>query len=415
MSSEPIDVPSAIGASLLIRRDVLHEVGGLDPAFFTYGEEMDLCRRARERGFAVALVPASRVRHVGEGSSRTRLLRWRNRWLRTRNDGLLFLKRPRVRILVSAAELPARVARLAREDLRAGEPMTALLRLVSLPRGLAAIPRTRRARAREDEPWAHLGRPDAAGAGERDRDAMSGVTRFFRNPIQLDVLLGEIARDPASRGRTLRVAVHACSTGAEPYTLAIEAARRSIPLVIEAFDRDPRYVASARRGMYRRADVDAAAAGGDLASYFESAGEGALRVAATLRRAMRFALADIRSDADVDREGLYDVVLCQNVLIHFDTAAQLDVAKRLARAVRPGGWLVVAGRSPEVAPVLREIGFIPIVDRCREIHEAWTERRRPFDEAVARGVDPPYWALGPFDPGAEDAAFRFGTIFRRPS
>ena len=407
---DPIEVPAAIGASLWIRRDVLHEVGGFDPAFFTYGEEMDLCRRARERGFAVLLVPRSRVRHAGEGSSRTQLLRWRNRWLRGRNDGLLFLKRPRVRVAVSAAELPARVARLVRQDLRDGEPMTALLRVASIPRVIAAVPRLRRTRDIEAQPWAHLRSP-AGTPTARDRADMSGVTRFFRNPVQLASLFEQAF--PAAP-RPPRVAVHACSTGAEPYTLAIEAARRSVPLEIDAFDRDPRYVAAARRGLYRAADVESAerAAGVDLAPFFERTDAG-LRVASEIRRRLRFAIVDVQNDEDVERQGSYDVVLCQNALVHMEPRAEEDVLRRLANTVRPGGWLVVAGRSLDSGAILESLGFDPLTDKAAEIHDAWIERRQPFDDAVRDGLPPPYWALAPFDATVTDWRYRFGSLFRK--
>jgi len=56
------------GAALVIREAALRETGLLDDRFFLYFEEVDLCRRARMRGWEVWLVPGSRVVHF-EGSS----------------------------------------------------------------------------------------------------------------------------------------------------------------------------------------------------------------------------------------------------------------------------------------------------------------------------------------------------------
>lgn len=57
------------GASLLIRRETLEEIGLFDEDFFLYYEETELCRRAREAGWQVCYVPESRVQHVGGAST----------------------------------------------------------------------------------------------------------------------------------------------------------------------------------------------------------------------------------------------------------------------------------------------------------------------------------------------------------
>jgi GT2 family glycosyltransferase len=48
---------------MLLRRDCLQELGGLDEDYFLYYEDVDLCRRARERGWSVWFDPALRVVH----------------------------------------------------------------------------------------------------------------------------------------------------------------------------------------------------------------------------------------------------------------------------------------------------------------------------------------------------------------
>ncbi|HZT81753.1 MAG TPA: glycosyltransferase family 2 protein [Gemmataceae bacterium] len=56
-------VPWVTGCCLLVRRDCLADLGGLDEDFFLYYEDVDLCRRARERGWTVWHEPALRVTH----------------------------------------------------------------------------------------------------------------------------------------------------------------------------------------------------------------------------------------------------------------------------------------------------------------------------------------------------------------
>jgi N-acetylglucosaminyl-diphospho-decaprenol L-rhamnosyltransferase len=61
----------AMGASLLVRRELFDRVGGFDERFFLYWEDADLCRRLRDLGYTIRYVPAARVMHLGGHSSRT--------------------------------------------------------------------------------------------------------------------------------------------------------------------------------------------------------------------------------------------------------------------------------------------------------------------------------------------------------
>lgn len=58
-----------VGASLMIRREALCEIGGFDETFFLYFEETDLCLRAARAGWGAYFVPESRVEHVGSVST----------------------------------------------------------------------------------------------------------------------------------------------------------------------------------------------------------------------------------------------------------------------------------------------------------------------------------------------------------
>lgn len=63
-----IEVDWVEGACLLITRKALEEIGWLDPIFFAFYEEIDLCRRARAHGYQVGLVARSRIHHHRGGS-----------------------------------------------------------------------------------------------------------------------------------------------------------------------------------------------------------------------------------------------------------------------------------------------------------------------------------------------------------
>ena len=73
MADQPDDevqeVDWVTGACLLTRREAIQNVGVLDEGFFMYSEELDWCRRAKERGWKVVYLPTARVIHHGGQSS----------------------------------------------------------------------------------------------------------------------------------------------------------------------------------------------------------------------------------------------------------------------------------------------------------------------------------------------------------
>jgi GT2 family glycosyltransferase len=69
-SERAVDVVQ--GSFLLIRRELWEALGGFDPSFVMYGEEADLCRRARARGAAPRMTPEAPIEHYAGASSRLR-------------------------------------------------------------------------------------------------------------------------------------------------------------------------------------------------------------------------------------------------------------------------------------------------------------------------------------------------------
>ena len=65
----PTRVDWLAGASLMMRRSVLDEIGLFDEGFFLYYEETDLCHRALRAGWPTVYVPDSRVTHIGSVST----------------------------------------------------------------------------------------------------------------------------------------------------------------------------------------------------------------------------------------------------------------------------------------------------------------------------------------------------------
>ncbi len=66
---DPLPYDWVIGACMVLRREVLEEVGLLDEEYFMYGEEKDLCCRAKQAGWQTACVPGAEVMHYGGHSA----------------------------------------------------------------------------------------------------------------------------------------------------------------------------------------------------------------------------------------------------------------------------------------------------------------------------------------------------------
>jgi N-acetylglucosaminyl-diphospho-decaprenol L-rhamnosyltransferase len=67
----PIEVDWVSGACMLVRRRAFEEVGGFDPGYFMYFEEMDFCLRLQRAGWLVVFDPRAEVKHVVGGSTRS--------------------------------------------------------------------------------------------------------------------------------------------------------------------------------------------------------------------------------------------------------------------------------------------------------------------------------------------------------
>jgi GT2 family glycosyltransferase len=68
----PRRVDWAVGAALLIRRDAIDAIGGLDERFFMYVEDVEWCWRARTLGWEIWFEPSAVVRHIGNASGEQR-------------------------------------------------------------------------------------------------------------------------------------------------------------------------------------------------------------------------------------------------------------------------------------------------------------------------------------------------------
>ncbi len=183
---------------------------------------------------------------------------------------------------------------------------------------------------------------------ERLKDAITiNVTRFYRNADTWNLLRAGLLQEVCEGdGGEVRAWSAGCSSGEEPYTLAVLMAdhfdRQGLPerfgrVTVDATDIDRQCLERAQAGRYRRdalADVPA-----DLAQrYFEDDG-GECRVIERVRRRVIVRALDLSSAPPPRRN--YQLILCRNVVIYFERAAQERVFLAFAEALAPGGILVL--------------------------------------------------------------------------
>ena len=181
-------------------------------------------------------------------------------------------------------------------------------------------------------------------------------TEFFREPQHFDQLMRHVLPALlADRRSKLKVWSAACSTGAEPYTLAMVLAemRRqlaSAPRVsILATDLCTEVLQVAARGIYPASIADSVPAALRARYMLRSrdATKALVRVVPELRSLVQFARLNLMAtDYPIERD--VDIIFCRNVLIYFDKPTQAAVLQRLCRHLRPGGYLFL-GHSESLA------------------------------------------------------------------
>ena len=173
-------------------------------------------------------------------------------------------------------------------------------------------------------------------------------THFFREPLHFEFLertVFPIWR--AARARTIRVWSAGCSTGEEPYSLAMLLAE-SFPceagwdIEIVATDLSSRVLRAAEEGVF--SFEKAKEIPGHLLRSYMLRGvrsqEGRIKAAPALRARVRFSQLNL-NDERYDLAGSFQLILCRNVLIYFDDEIKSRVVERLIGHLAPEGYLLV--------------------------------------------------------------------------
>lgn len=186
-------------------------------------------------------------------------------------------------------------------------------------------------------------------------------TYFFREPHHFDIIAKHVvaALGDTLRTRPLRILSAGCSSGEEPYSLAIALhdaglELRGISWEIDACDLNRDRIARAREGVYEGGSLRACSDDA-LRRHFELQ-DGRYRLRDRYRRSVRLFQANLALPDGMVGFPPYDAILCRNLLIYFDDAGFDRTVGRLARALREGGWLLL-GHSESL--IDRSDDFVP--------------------------------------------------------
>lgn len=185
-------------------------------------------------------------------------------------------------------------------------------------------------------------------------------TWFFRDAEAFGALaqLAQACFAKSEGSRVLRVLSLPCSTGEEPYTMAmalIDAGIAAERFHVDAMDISERALAKARRCQYGRNSFR----GADLGfreRHFTPA-EGGWHLRPEIRRQVRFHARNLFAGGELPGSAAYDFIFCRNLLIYFDRPTQDRAIALLAARLSPDGALFVA---PAEVALLMAHDFTPL-------------------------------------------------------
>ena len=187
-------------------------------------------------------------------------------------------------------------------------------------------------------------------------------TQFFREPKHFEFLEQRLfprwkrEAEEGKRPRKIRIWSAACSSGEEPYSLAMTLLRHFPPsdgwaLEIVATDISTQVLAKAKAGIYqleKARDIP-----DDLLQHYMLQGtgehEGRMKVCPEAQEIIRFSRLNL-NEVPLPIQGAFDAVFCRNVLIYFDMESKIRVVNGLIRHLSRNGLLFV-GHSENLAGV----------------------------------------------------------------
>ncbi len=182
----------------------------------------------------------------------------------------------------------------------------------------------------------------------------TNVSSFYREAHHFEFLRQNVLprlKETLANGRPARLWSAGCSSGQEPYSIAIEVAK-AIPdfashdLLILASDIDPKILDKARRGIYSAQDLEAVAEEDRNRFFKDVAGENdAFQATDELKSLVRMKELNLHGDWPIKAQ--FDAIFCRNVVIYFDDEHQKRLWPRFRERLTDSGWLIL-GHSERI-------------------------------------------------------------------
>jgi len=190
-------------------------------------------------------------------------------------------------------------------------------------------------------------RSDLNGEVEQFINAFTvNETYFYREDHQLSCLTSDILPErirKRRRSEAVRIWSVPCSTGEEPYSLAMWLLEQwpevdTYDVEITGSDIDTKALQTAQAGVYGKRALMRLSP--DLvARYFERLDEERWQILPDLRGSVRFEAANLVDAEETRAFAQFDVIFCRNVLIYFDDASRRLAAENLYENLAPGGFI----------------------------------------------------------------------------
>jgi chemotaxis protein methyltransferase CheR len=164
------------------------------------------------------------------------------------------------------------------------------------------------------------------------------VSEFYRNAKRWEVLEKTILPELLKKNGNLKIWSAACSTGEEPYTLAMVLSKH-VPLAnlkVLATDIDDNVLAKARLGVYSERSLNEVPK--DILNKFFTKDGSYFKVTEEIKRTVTFKKQNLLSEPFA---GPFDLIVCRNVLIYFTEEAKDELYHKFSAALKPGGILFV--------------------------------------------------------------------------
>ncbi|MEC0207738.1 protein-glutamate O-methyltransferase CheR [Paenibacillus ehimensis] len=172
------------------------------------------------------------------------------------------------------------------------------------------------------------------------------VSEFWRNPNRWEVLEQKFLPDMLRKSRKVKCWSAACSTGEEPYTLAmILAELNAQDSVVLATDIDEGALEKAKKAVYSDRSVRDVPAK-YLQKYYRQENL-TYHIADSLRKSIRFQKQNLLVDTF---DTGFDLIVCRNVMIYFTEEAKHLLYHKFANALKPGGILFVGSTEQIFSP-----------------------------------------------------------------